>query len=151
MRTVGNEFVGPVGQEFRIVADKLKLGQQMDQALLEAGVRINSPEFKFFVISLAVQRETGGNLAETLENLGDLLRKRRQMLLKIRVRSSEARASAMILGSLPFIMFAIMYLLNPGYVMMLFNDPRGVVMTMAALASIGFGILVVAKLSKFEI
>jgi len=123
----------------------------MDQALLEAGVRINSPEFKFFVISLAVQRETGGNLAETLENLGDLLRKRRQMLLKIRVRSSEARASAMILGSLPFIMFAIMYLLNPGYVMMLFNDPRGVVMTMAALASIGFGILVVAKLSKFEI
>lgn len=151
IRTVGNEFIGPVGQEFRIVADKLKLGQQMDQALLEAGVRINSPEFKFFVISLAVQRETGGNLAETLENLADLLRKRRQMLLKIRAMSSEARASAMILGSLPFIMFAIMYLLNPGYVMMLFNDPRGVVMTVAALASIAFGIFVMAKLARFEI
>jgi tight adherence protein B len=151
IRTVASELPGPVGQEFRTVADKLKLGQPLEQALLDAAGRIGAPEFKFFVISISVQRETGGNLAETLENLADLLRKRRQMVLKIKAMSSEARASAMILGSLPFIMFAIMYLLNEGYIMTLFRDPRGVMMVVVGLTSMLLGVAVMAKMVKFEI
>ncbi|MGE0747672.1 MAG: type II secretion system F family protein [Rhodospirillales bacterium] len=151
IRTVASELPGPVGQEFRTVADKLKLGQPLEQALLDAAHRIGTPEFKFFVISISVQRETGGNLAETLENLADLLRKRRQMVLKIKAMSSEARASAMILGSLPFIMFTIMYLLNKGYIMTLFNDPRGVMMVIIGLTSMALGVAVMAKMVKFEI
>jgi tight adherence protein B len=151
IRTVGEEFKGPVGSEFRLVADRIKLGESMDQALLEASKRINTAEFQFFVISLAVQRETGGNLAETLENLSDILRKRRQMHLKIKAMSSEAKASAIIIGSLPFIMFVMLRLVNGQYVMGLFNDPRGLMLVGIGFAFLIVGIAVMMKMVKFEI
>ena len=103
------------------------------------------------MVSLAVQRETGGNLAETLENLSEILRKRRQMKLKIKAMSSEARASAMILGSLPFLMFAIMFAINSGYVMTLFSDPRGLAMVGFAFACLAVGVGVMWKMVRFEI
>mgnify|MGYP002631127434 CR=1 FL=1 len=151
IRSVGDEFGGPVGDEFRKVADRIKLGESMDQALLEATKRINTAEFQFFVISLAVQRETGGNLAETLENLSDILRKRRQMKLKIKAMSSEAKASAYIIGSLPFIMFLLLRLVNGEYVMALFGDPRGLIMVGMGLTSMFIGIAVMMKMVRFEI
>ena len=125
---VGKEMADPVGYEFRTIADSLKFGKPLEQALWETATRLDLQEFKFFVISLSVQRETGGNLGETLANLSDILRRRRQMRLKIKAMSSEARASAYILGSLPFIMFGIIFMLNPGYEMELFTDPRGKMM-----------------------
>lgn len=151
IRTVGEEFDGPVGDEFRKVADRIKLGESMDQALLDATKRINTPEFQFFVISLAVQRETGGNLAETLENLSEILRNRRQMKLKIKAMSSEAKASAYIIGSLPFIMFILLKLVNGKYVMALFEDPRGLVMVGIGVGFMVVGITVMMKMVKFEI
>jgi tight adherence protein B len=151
IRVVGQEFEGPVGVEFTFVSDRVKLGQSLDEALWDAAKRIDIPDFKFFVISLSVQRETGGNLAETLENLSDILRKRRQMLLKIKAMSSEAKASALILGSLPFIMFGIMFVLNNGYVMQLLTDPRGVVAVTAAVGWLLLGIAAMAKMVRFEI
>ena len=101
IRNVGEEFEGPVGQEFSVVTDKVKLGQPLEEALMDSTNRVDIQDFKFFVISLAVQRETGGNLAETLENLVDILRRRRQMKLKIKSMSSEAKASAPDLGIAP--------------------------------------------------
>ena len=80
---------GPVGIEFRAVSDKMKIGRTMEAALQETADRLGTAEFQFFVITLAIQRETGGNLAETLSNLADVLRKRAQMKLKIRAMSSE--------------------------------------------------------------
>lgn len=151
IRTVGEEFGGPVGDEFRKVADRIKLGESMDQALQEAGKRINTAEFQFFIISLAVQRETGGNLAETLENLSDILRKRRQMQLKIKAMSSEAKASAYIIGSLPFVMFVLLYLVSGDYVMGLFTDPRGLVLVGIGFASLFVGIAVMMKMVRFEV
>lgn len=151
IRTVAQEFPGPCGEEFRTVGDKLKLGQPLETALLDAANRVGIPEFKFFVISISAQREPGGNLADTLENLTDLLRKRRQMVLKIKAMSSEARASALILGSLPFIMFGIMFFLNRGYIMTLFDDPRGLMMVTVGLTSMLLGVAVMAKMVKFEI
>lgn len=151
IRTVGDEFDGPVGEEFRNVADRIKLGQTLDVALWEAVKRIDLPDFKFFVISLAVQRETGGNLTETLQNLAEILRRRRQMVLKIRAMSSEAKASAIILGSLPFIMLGLMLAISGDYVMLLFTDPRGQVMLGIGAGFIITGAAVMAKMVKFEI
>jgi tight adherence protein B len=87
---VASEIQGPVGMEFRTVSDKMKIGRTMEAALQETADRLGTPEFQFFVITLAIQRETGGNLAETLSNLADVLRKRAQMRLKIRAMSSES-------------------------------------------------------------
>jgi tight adherence protein B len=151
IKVVANEMGDPIGTEFREIADSLKLGKTLDDALWDAAKRIDIPEFKFFVISLAVQRETGGNLAETLENLGNILRARRQMKVKVKAMSSEAKASAIIIGSLPFIMFLIIFLMNPGYASDLFTDNRGIMMVMAGLTSMGFGIAVMAKMIRFEI
>src|SRR5690348_16850267 len=102
---VAGEIKGPVGDEFRAVSDKMKIGRTMEGALQDTADRLGTPEFQFFVITLAIQRETGGNLAETLSNLADVLRKRAQMKLKIRAMSSESKASAYIVGSLPFVVF----------------------------------------------
>ena len=115
MGVVGAEVPGPVGEEFRAVTDKMKIGRTMDAALQETADRLGTPEFQFFVITIAIQRETGGNLAETLANLATVLRKRSQMKLKIKAMSSESKASAYIVGSLPFIVFGLIMWISPGY------------------------------------
>src|SRR3546814_5589667 len=81
---VASEIPGPVGEEFKLITERIKIGRTMDAALQETADRLGTPEFQFFVITLTIQRETGGNLAETLSNLADVLRKRAQMKLKIR-------------------------------------------------------------------
>ena len=149
--SVGQEMADPVGKEFRDISDRVKFGQPLDEALWETARRLDTAEFKFFVISISVQRETGGNLSEALGNLSDILRRRRQMGLKIKAMSSEAKASAIILGSLPFIMFGIIFALNPEYEMALFTDPRGQMMLGVGIAIMSFGVLVMNKMIKFEI
>ncbi len=148
---VGQEMPGAIGDEFGQVEQSIKIGRTLDEAMWDAAKRLDCPEFKFFVISLSVQRETGGNLAETLENLADILRRRRQMVLKVKALSSEARASAMIIGSLPFLMFAILMALNSEYMGQMLTDPRGQIMLGVGLTSITMGILFMAKLIRFEI
>ena len=151
IRMVGEELQEPVGTEFKSVTDAQGLGQSLDAAMWDAANRIDTPEFKFFVISLSVQRETGGNLAETLQNLSDILRKRRHMRMKIKALSSEAKSSAMIIGSLPFIMFAILMVMSRDYVMQLFTDPRGHVLIAAGLGSMTIGVLVMTRMVRFKI
>src|SRR5690606_30426260 len=106
---VAQEVPGPVGEEFESAVERIKIGRTMEESLQETADRLGTPEFQFFVITLAIQRETGGNLAETLSNLADVLRKRAQMKLKIRAMSSESKASAYIVGALPFIVFGMIY------------------------------------------
>jgi len=148
---VGAEMADPVGTEFRRITDSVRFGQQLEIAVWETAKRMDTPEFNFFVISMAIQRETGGNLAEALGNLSEILRGRRQMQLKIKAMSSEAKASAYILGSLPFVMFAIVYVVNPGYAGQLFSDPRGVVMVGVGLTSLLIGVAIMAKMVRFEV
>ena len=148
---VGKELPGAVGEEFQNVADKIKIGRTMDEALQDAADRLAIPEFQFFCISLAIQRETGGNLAETLSNLADVLRKRSQMKLKIRAMSSESKASAYIVGSLPFIVFGLLYTMNPGYIGDFFTDQRLMVIGIGGLVWMGIGVFIMAKMVSFEI
>ncbi len=147
----GREMVDPVGPEFRRIADSVKVGQTLEDALWETAQRLGIAEFKFFVISLSVQKETGGNLAETLANLSEILRSRRQMKLKIKAMSSEARASALILGGLPFIMFAIIYVMSPDYISLLFTDQRGHFMLGGGLGMMALGGFVMYRMVRFEI
>jgi len=148
---VASEIGGPVGLEFRIVADKMKIGRTMEAALQETADRLGTPEFQFFVITLAIQRETGGNLAETLSNLADVLRKRAQMKLKIRAMSSESKASAYIVGSLPFIVFGLVYMMNPKYMGGFFTDQRLMVAGIGGMIWMGIGAAIMAKMVSFEI
>jgi tight adherence protein B len=148
---VASEIQGPVGVEFRMVSDKMKIGRTMEAALQETADRLMTAEFQFFVITLAIQRETGGNLAETLSNLADVLRKRAQMKLKIRAMSSESKASAYIVGSLPFVVFTLVWLINPGYMAHFFDDQRLMVAGLGGLLWMGIGAAIMAKMVNFEI
>jgi len=148
---VAAEIGGPVGVEFRSVSDKMKIGRTMEGALQETADRLGTPEIQFFVITLAIQRETGGNLAETLSNLADVLRKRAQMKLKIRAMSSESKASAYIVGSLPFVVFGLVYMINPGYMANFFTDQRLMVAGIGGLIWMGIGAFIMAKMVNFEI
>ena len=148
---VASEIQGPVGIEFRIVVDKMKIGRKMEAALQETADRLGTAEFQFFVITLAIQRETGGNLAETLSNLADVLRKRAQMKLKIRAMSSESKASAYIVGSLPFIVFGLVYMINPSYMGKFFTDERLIVAGIGGMIWMGIGGAIMAKMVNFEI
>ena len=141
----------PVGAEFRQLCDQIRIGQPLDQALWRPAKRIGVPEMKFLVSTLAVQRETGGNLAETLENLDNILRRRRQMRLKVKALSSEARASAMIIGALPFIMIGVLSVADRGYLSLLFTDHLGNMFLLGAGCSMSIGILVMVKMVRFDI
>jgi tight adherence protein B len=151
LNVVGKEIPGPVGIEFSLVGDRIKIGRTMEAALQETADRLGTPEFQFFVITLAIQRETGGNLAETLANLADVLRKRSQMKLKIKAMSSESKASAWIIGVLPFIVFALIYVQNAGYMGAFFHDPRLEVTGIGALIWMGLGVFIMSKMIDFEI
>ena len=148
---VAGEITGPVGAEFRMVSDKMKIGRTMEAALQDTADRLGTPEFQFFVITLAIQRETGGNLAETLSNLADVLRKRAQMKLKIRAMSSESKASAYIIGALPFTVFGLVYMINPKYMGGFFTDERLIVAGIGGMIWMGIGALIMAKMINFEI
>lgn len=148
---VSTEVPGPVGEEFKLVTERIRIGKPMEDALQETADRLNTPEFSFFCITLAIQRETGGNLAETLSNLADVLRKRAQMKLKIKAMSSESKASAYIIGALPFTVFGMVYWVNPKYLSGFFTDDRLIATGLGGLVWMGIGAFIMAQMINFEI
>lgn len=148
---VATEVPGPVGFEFRAISDKMKIGKTMDQAMQETSERLGTPEFQFFCITLQIQRETGGNLAETLSNLSDVLRKRSQMKLKIRAMSSESKASAYIIGCLPFTVFGLIMFINPTYMGKFFTDERLIVAGGCGMIWMAIGAFIMKQMINFEI
>jgi len=148
---VASEVPGPVGVEFRSVSDKIKIGRTMDAALQDTADRLGTPEFQFFCITIQIQRETGGNLAETLSNLAGVLRSRAQMKLKIKAMSSESKASAYIIGSLPFIVFGLIYSINDHYMQQFFTNPKLIAVGLGAGCWMGLGAFVMSRMISFEI
>lgn len=151
LHAVGREVHGQVGAIFQDISGNIRLGKSLNEALSYSTQKLDVQEMRFFSISLAIQQETGGNLGEILQNLSTLMRRREQLKLKIKAMSSEARASAMIIGSLPFIMFAVIYALDHDYVAKLFLDTRGWLLIGAGLSSLTVGLAVMAKMVRFEI
>jgi tight adherence protein B len=149
--SVGQEYDDPVGGHFQSISERVMLGEPLEGALWRVARVIDKPEMDFLAISIAIQVETGGSLSDALGNLADLLRARERMKLKIKAISSEAKASALIIGSLPFLMLGLLMMMSPDYVMPLFLDPRGQMMLGAGLCSIGLGAFVMWRMTQFEI
>lgn len=147
----GREIGDPVGNELGRVESGMRMGRDLDSLLWDIASRIDVPEFRFFIIALSVQRETGGNLAETLANLGDVLRRRRQMQAKVRAMSSETRATTMILAGMPVIVILLLWLSSPEYLQPLFGDVRGLVLDGIALTMLVSGVAIMNKMARFEI
>jgi len=115
----------PVGSEFRRMLSEMRIGVEMEDALQDAADRIRVPDFRFFVVSLLLQRRTGGGIAETLSNLSTIIRQRKALRLKARALTAEATASATVVATLPFVAGIGLFLVNRELMSVLFVDPRG--------------------------
>lgn len=147
----GQEVGGPVGAAFARASEQVRLGQPLEKALMAATRGLDMKPMAFLIVTLSIQRETGGNLAETLAKLDSVLRRREQMELKVRAMSSEARASALIIGMLPPVIAILMWLVAPAYVAPLFTTGAGRVMLGAAALSLGTGGWLMAQMVRFDL
>lgn len=125
MAVAAREIADPVGSELRRTLELVQIGVEMDDALQQTADRVRVPDFRFYVVALALQQKTGGSLAETLANLSAIIRARKALRLKARALSSEAKASAVVLSLLPFFIGTIMFFMNREAMSVLFVDPRG--------------------------
>lgn len=148
---VATELPEPIRGVFSNVANTMKLGVPLEKALLEAGKKLDLREFHFFTTSIILQRETGGNLSEILNNLSEVLRSRFMMKMKIHALTSEARASAVIIGSLPFIVSGAVMFLSPKYLLPLIDEDGGNQALAVATGMLTFGIWSMRRMAKFEI
>jgi tight adherence protein B len=143
MGMVGQEFADPIGSEFKIVFDEIGFGIPFKEAIGRLAERVQSTDLNFFVISLTIQHESGGNLTELFDGLAKTIRQRMKLRGKIRTLSSEGRASGWVLGSMPFVLLMVLSLINPEYISLLWTTPRGnnLMLIGAGLMSVGFVIL----------
>lgn len=147
---VSRSGAGPVARAFADVVEAMRLGAPVEVALWRTARRISLADFDLLVITIALQRETGGNLAATLANLDETLRERRLLALKVKAMAAEARASALIIGSLPFAMAGLMVAVSPEYLLPLVTTALGKAMIGAGLASLAIGALVISQLMRIE-
>ena len=125
LRMVAEEFEDPIGPEFEKTLDQINFGVATTDALKSLAQRVDCEDLRYFVISVIVQRETGGNLAEILQKIAHLIRERFKFYGKLRVLSAEGRISAVILILMPIVIAFVMSILNPDYLQVLFTDPIG--------------------------
>lgn len=125
MKMVGDEFPDPIGPEFNRAVEEISFGIDVAEALKNLSTRIECVDLRFFITSLIVQRETGGNLAEILESISRLIRQRFELLGKVSALSAEGKLSGIVLVLLPFGIGALLYFLNPAYMSLLVTDPMG--------------------------
>ncbi len=148
---VGTEFAEPMGGEFRTTFDEINYGVSLNEALANLAMRVPIRDLRYFVIAVLIQRETGGNLAEVLDGITVLVRERFKLFDKVRVLSAEGRLSAWILGLLPFIVGTLMMFLNPGFLQVLWQDPMGLKMMVAALSSMAVGVIWMSRVVALRV
>jgi len=151
LQMVGTEMPEPIASEFRIVFDEINYGIPTSEALMNLIQRVPSTDVSYFVIAVLIQRETGGNLAELLGNISELIRARLKLLGTVRVLSAEGRLSAWILTLLPFVLGAVLQLVNPEFVSVLWTDPNGLRMVVMALILMVLGIFVMWRIIKIRV
>lgn len=125
LQMAGQEMPDPIAEEFRITFDEINYGVPLQDALMHLATRVPSADLRYFVIAVLTQKETGGNLAELLDNLSRLIRERLKLMGTIRVLSAEGRLSAWILTILPFALVGILFLIRPAFISILWTDPMG--------------------------
>jgi tight adherence protein B len=151
LRMVGDEMTDPIGAEFRLLFDQVNYGASMQDALHRLAQRVPGTDLKYFVIAILIQRETGGNLAELLDNISSIIRSRLKLMGAIRVLSAEGRMSAWILSLLPFATALMIQLVNPRFMQVLWTDPLGYPLIGAALAMMGTGVLIMRRIIRIRV
>jgi tight adherence protein B len=151
LELVSQEVPKPLGTELRITYEEQRLGLSMSQAFRRMGERVASRDLQFFVTAVLIQSETGGNLAEILDNIGTIIRDRLKLKGKVKSLTAEGRFSALILSLLPFITFLAFYLINQKYIMILLRDPMGVKLLTGGIISIIVGILIMKKMVTIKV
>lgn len=141
----------PVCSEFRQVTDEIALGRNLSQALSRLASRINEPDIRFFVVVLTVQQETGGNLSETVSNLSNIIRKRKQLRDRIKALTSEGKATGLILGALPLVVIAALKFIKPDYLEPFFSESAGERLFGVAIGLMVICFIVVRKMINVEI
>jgi tight adherence protein B len=149
-KIIAKESPAPLGPEFQRLVEGLGVGLTLPQALDRMYDRMPTPELRFFSIVIAIQQKTGGNLAEALGNLTTVLRARRMMGEKIKALSSEAIASAGIIGSLPPVVMTLVTITTPSYMMVMFTDFRGQIMLLCGALWMALGIFVMKRMISFK-
>ncbi|MBI3284988.1 MAG: type II secretion system F family protein [Burkholderiales bacterium] len=151
IKMVGDEIPSPIAEEFRIVFDEVNYGVSMQDALANLATRVPETDVGFFVVAVLIQRETGGNLTELLNNIATIVRERLKLFGQIQVFSAEGRLSAWVLGLLPFAMAAVLQLVNPKFMSLLWTDPVGEKMLMVMGTLMVVGVFWMRKLIRIRV
>jgi len=151
MRMVADEFDDPIAGEFRTTLDEINFGVDVDRALANLQNRVPVGDLKFFIVSVNIQRETGGNLAEIISNIARLVRERFILFGKVKILSAEGRISALLLSGLPFVIAGILYFINPGYISLLWTNEIGKAMAWGAAISMTIGIVIMRRMVDIKV
>ncbi len=151
LQMVGDEMPDPIASEFRAVHDEVNFGVSLQQALTNLTERVPLTDLRYFVVSVLIQRESGGNLTEVLSNLSRLIRERLKLLSKVRVLSSEGRLSAWILVLMPFLLAGLMSIVNPDFIAPLWNDPMGISIVQNMLFLMCVGVLMLRSIVRIRV
>jgi tight adherence protein B len=151
MHVVAEEMPSPIADEFGRVYDEQNLGITMEDAMDSMCQRVPNLDLRFFVTSVAIQRQTGGDLAEILDKIGYVIRERFRILGQVKALTAEGRLSGVVLIALPFVLFLAVLHIKPDYVAMLWTDPRGIKMSVVALLMQLAGALVIKKIVNIKV
>ena len=151
MKLAADEFAEPLGPEFDLALEQINFGVPTTEALRNLGIRVDCDDLRFFVVAVVLQRETGGNLAEIIEKIADIVRQRFKFQDKVRVLSAEGKLSMYILVALPFLIFLAIRLLNPEYIMTLYTHPTGKILIGIAAVMMAFGVLVMRSMVRIKV
>lgn len=151
LQMVGEESPEPLAEEFRITHDELNFGLGLDEALRNLATRVPGDDMRFLVIAVLLQRETGGNLAQLLSNIAQLVRARMRLLGKVRVLAAEGKFSAWILALMPLVVGAMLAAINPGFMALLWRDPIGVTLIQACLVLYTVGVLWITRVVRLRV
>ena len=151
LQMVGNELPEPLSGEFRAAHEEINYGVPLNEALYNLADRIPLTDFRYLVIAVVIQRESGGNLAEILSSISYIIRERLKLIGKVRVLSAEGRMSAWVLGVLPFCVMAFMMVVNPSYVSLLWIDPIGIQMLWTAAGMMLIGVLWIRRVIHIRV
>jgi len=150
LNIIARESPQPVAGEFTELVEQQRVGVPLGEAFERMMVRMPMPEVRFFAIVIAIQQQAGGNLSEALGNLSGVLRDRKRLQAKVRALSAEAKASAAVLGALPFIVMILVYVTTPSYIALLWSTKFGQFLLAAAGCWMTCGILVMRKMINFK-
>ncbi len=151
IQIVAKEFSDPIGGEFKAVSAEVYYGSSIPDALKNLTKRVDCEDLNFFITAITIQRETGGNLAEMMEGIAHIIRDRFELFGKVKALAAEGIISAWMVSLMPFVIGGIMYLIDPEYILLLFNDPLGKKIVIGSFIWLCLGICIIRKVIKIKV